>query len=118
MSRLERSKAWTFAEAAMLIDELWDDLAKAGWHLGLTGGVLVHFWSNKDADLIAYPRDSTKSSRAKLYAVLRRHGLLRMRTAKQMHATWRRSGSTDRKHVEVWQTSDLRRVDLFILGDR
>ncbi len=113
-----RSKTWTLAQAQELIRTLDKYAAETGWHFALAGGVLRNGSSNHDLDLIAYPRTSTDSSREKLRQLLEDCNMWLRMDVKEMHGHWKAKGSKDRKHVEVWQTYDGKRVDLFILGDK
>lgn len=91
----------------------------AGWHFALAGGVLLNGASKHDVDIIAFPHITLAGNRKALRRMLREAfgWYLRMKTW-ELHRYWRRKGSPDRKQVEVWKTSDGRRVDLFIMGDR
>lgn len=108
---------WTLEEAQRLISTLDSVADTTGWHFALAGGVMRKGSSEHDLDLIAYPRTSTKSDRNMLRFILGALGWRLRVPVKEMHVYWKEKGSKDRKHVEVWQTSDKRRVDLFILGD-
>lgn len=103
-----------------MIVQLLEWLSKelhAGWHFALAGGVLLNGESDHDLDLIAFPRCSVAANRKALRAVLRECGWHLRMQAWELHRFWRRKGSADRKHVEVWKTTDGRRVDLFVMGD-
>lgn len=103
---------WTLDEAVELVRDIWDECAAAGWHLAITGGVLYRGESDKDLDLVAYPHNSEDADIDDLYDCLCLLGW-RLRSQAQTTATyWRKSGSTDCKHVEVWRTVDGRRVDV------
>lgn len=108
---------WTLEEVQKLIKGLEVYSTSYGWHFALAGGVLRKGSSDHDLDLIAYPRTSTNSDRNDLRYLLTCQGWQLRVPKKEMHGHWKAKGSKDRKHVEVWQTSDGRRVDLFILGD-
>lgn len=108
---------WTLIEAQNLIAALEDYAEETGWHFALAGGVLRNGRSAHDLDLIAYPRTSTSSDRKQLRFMLKRAGWWLRVPVNEMHGHWKNKGSKDRKHVEVWQTSSGKRVDLFILGD-
>lgn len=90
-------------------------LQKVGWGVGLTGSVLLNGVSAKDLDVIVYPLNSTEVSHTALTQALEAWGWTRQCEAHRTHATWRRMGSGDCKHVEVWRDG-VRRIDLFILG--
>lgn len=108
---------WTLEEVRNIIGQLEAPGITLGWHFALAGGVLRNGESKHDLDLIAYPRTSTNSNRDNLRFLLELLGWSLRVQVKDMHRYWKEKGSKDRKHVEVWNTSDGRRVDLFILGD-
>lgn len=112
---------WNLDEARVLLNALESTakLQHAGWHFALAGGVLFKGRSTHDLDIIAYPHITCAGNRRALRKLLREPfgWYLRMR-AWELHRYWRRKGSQDRKHVEVWKTPDGRRVDLFIMGDK
>lgn len=117
---MSRVSHWTFNEARMTI-VLLEELAKeqhAGWHFALAGGVLLRGSSTHDVDIIAFPHVTLAGNRKALRRVLRTCGWYLRMKAWELHKYWRRKGSPDRKHVEVWKTTDGRRVDLMIMGDR
>jgi len=54
MNIKEAGAMWGLAEAVELVQELEGKVE--GYHLGVTGSVLYKGWSNKDLDIIVYPR--------------------------------------------------------------
>ena len=109
---------WTMDEAREFIDKVRAAVQPAGWEVGLTGSVLQRGESTKDLDLILFPHHKTgpldlDALREALRSVPR---FLPHVTVEQVHAHWRKIGSPDSKHVEVWQYRSCRRVDLMILS--
>ncbi len=112
------ARTWTLETAIPFIKDLRRQLKPIGFSVGLTGSVLTHGVSTKDLDIIVFP-DSTRHP-------LRSQGLLKLNTAleklglklrwdmERVHAAWRKQGSDDTKHVEVWDYG-ARRVDIFFL---
>lgn len=118
VERLKESStvsSWTLSDALALARELWSPLMDRGWHVGITGSVMYRGSSSKDLDLIAYPRCTTTSKRARLTAYLRSIGWRLRSPASVTREVWRERGGTDEKHVEVWQTPDGRRVDVMVM---
>ncbi len=146
---------WTLDQAVAFINELLPDARAAGWNLALNGSVLYKGQSDNDVDVIAHPMvkrgvgliadtatepyelllaisQTLQPSVDDLRAVLVKHGLRPKWTVEEVHDFWRKAGSLDEKHVEVWlwtgvwradagHESDLtdvwtvKRVDLFIM---
>jgi len=105
---------WTLAEGVHLCRRLERRLTPAGFAIALTGSILLKGKSYKDLDLVVYPL-STKSVQIPLcYEALRLVGLLPLVPVERVHARWRKLGSEDTKHVEVWCLG-RRRIDIFIL---
>ncbi len=108
-------RRWTIDGARLLITELEPFLIEAGWYIGLTGSVLLKGESFKDLDLIFFPYDKSKNpDKETARAVLRARGLFQLASVENVHERWRKGGSSDTKHVEVWGCAG-RRVDLFFL---
>jgi len=105
---------WTRRKAFTLIQKLEPELARLGWHCGLTGGVLYNSKSNHDLDLVVYPHCSKTADPRVWQALLRRLGWYRVMTAPQLHRHWSNKGSYDQKHVEVWWVDgdEDKRVDI------
>lgn len=106
---------WTLKEAIDLARDLNSCAGATGWHFGITGSVLFKGSSEKDLDLIAYPRNSKDCDRSDLRALLSLCGMRLRMDVKELQSHWK---SGDKKHVEVWQTGNGKRIDLFILGDK
>ena len=103
---------WTLAEGRKLAKMLERELVPLGWHVGLTGSVLMNGSSFKDIDLLVYPHSSIDVGRVRVFKRLKSLGWKRRKTVSMMWSYWRKKGSTDRKIVEVYATKDGRRVDL------
>lgn len=113
--KLESHKhLWSLAEGITLCRRLQRRLEPAGFAVAITGSVLFKGKSYKDLDLVIYPLSTAHVEMHKLYEALRLVGLTPWVPADTVHARWRRLGSKDTKHVEVWRFG-VRRVDLFIL---
>lgn len=104
---------WTLQQARALLVHLETVLEPTGFHVGLLGSVLLNTASNNDLDIVVYPRDSTNFSRNAAIVALQDAGLRRRCPTFYTHAIWRKKGSTDRKQVEVWITSEGQRIDVF-----
>jgi hypothetical protein len=90
----------------------------AGYELGLVGSVLFDGASTKDVDLVAFHTSTADSRPPQLTRALHLGGLTRELTAAEVRTHWRRRGSLDEKHVEVWRDARGRRVDLFLFDGR
>lgn len=85
--------------------------------VALTGSVLEKGRSEKDIDIILYPYDTSKALPfTHVQAMLRTRGLTPRYDVGVVRERWRKLGSGDMKHVEVWRTSSGRRVDVFFFG--
>ncbi len=105
-------------ELATFLDSEYG-LAGVGWHVAIAGGVMRRGWSMHDLDLVVYPHCRTTGRAPSFEAArdyLRRLGWRLHVDKASMHKYWRKKGSKDRKHVEVWHTADGRRVDLLVLS--
>lgn len=88
-----------------------------GWHVALTGSVLLVGQSLKDLDLVLYPHKKTKEQPdlTELNSALKTiPDFSQYRSVSQVKEYWRQIGSSDEKHVEIWLYG-CKRVDLFIL---
>ena len=54
--------------------------------------------------------------REALYETLQLFGMTQLHDTVAVHQAWRKKGSPDSKHVEVWASADHMRIDLFILS--
>ena len=111
---------WTLVSARGIIAVMETHLAPRGFHVALAGGVLARGHSKHDLDVVVFPhcKRPMSTARSREWAIrqsLRAAGLVRRRTWCQMHAYWRKHGSWDTKHVEVWVLG-ARRVDVIMLA--
>lgn len=109
---------WKLPDAVKFIQELTPHLKAAGFYPALTGSVLLNPEDDfrKDLDVVVYPAHSAESDEQKLYEVLVGLGWRRVLTVAEVHAFWREHrASMDTKRVEVWNTAERKRVDLFLL---
>lgn len=118
----ESEAIWRLHTALELVRDLEDFARNEGWHVALAGGVLTNGWSRHDLDVIFYPRDATdkRTNSLGVHRVLRAAGLRFVMGANDVRANWRKKGSTDTKHVEVWRynlpsTGARMRVDVIVL---
>lgn len=105
---------WTFAQAVEFAQRLARVLKPVGYHVGMTGSVLLRGSSRNDLDLIVYPTSTCRVDREGVYRTLQPVGK-RLYTCEETAAAWRRRGSDDEKTVEVWEF-DGKHVDLFFLS--
>jgi hypothetical protein len=105
---------WTREQADALIHTLAVMLSPR-YHLALAGSVLLWGKSDNDLDLVVYPASTLDRDLGFVEETLRRAGLRRSVGRLGVKAKWRREGSFDDKHVEVWQI-DGKKVDLFFLA--
>jgi len=106
---------WALEEAVVLLQRLRPLLELRGFSVGLTGSVLSRGISSHDVDIIVYPLQSTpRTDMAVAKEVLRDAGLRCVLTAEFVQSSWRKRGSCDEKHVEVWRDGN-RRIDVFFL---
>lgn len=104
---------WTLEEAVAFVRELKKTLAPANCGVGLTGSVLFQGHSYNDLDVLLYPL-SGQLDTAAVAAALSRGGCVLRADRARVTATWRKKGSTDTKHVEIWSYKG-KRVDFFFL---
>ena len=104
---------WTANEAQAFCQELWPIAEKHGWHFGLTGSVLYKGESQKDLDLVFYPRTRGEAKLKDLHLALEVAGLRQSKSALVRLDYWKRSGLKDTKHVESW-TMNGKRIDVII----
>lgn len=112
---------WSLDEIGPLIVGLRAELVPLGWDVGLTGGVLYKGASNKDLDIILYPRkkDKTWWARQQLCIEGARRGLRRsgwVFSRQMLYGYSAQDEHNDHKYVEEWRTPDNRRVDVFFLS--
>jgi hypothetical protein len=102
---------WTSDEALVLVRSLSERLAPS-YHVALAGSVLLRGSSQKDLDLIVYPTSTASACVDRVREALEAAGLILVHGVEVVHAKWRREGSLDEKHVEVWEYRG-KRVDVF-----
>jgi hypothetical protein len=104
---------WDIFSAMAFIKDLRTALLDVGYCVGLTGSVLYKLSSEKDLDVIIYPHGTLP--KGNLEGALRLAGMKRTMTKDEVQRMWLRDyGSTDTKHVEIWEVAG-KRVDLFFL---
>lgn len=86
----------------------------AGYFIGIAGSVFTKGKSTKDLDLILSPLTTAIDTRDNARLVLVAHGWKPYVSRETVTKMWRRRGSLDEKHVEVW-LHDARRIDVFFL---
>lgn len=107
---------WAIEEGQQLCASLAEPLKELGVGIGLTGSVLHKGASPKDLDLILYPYNaSLPVDWDKVREYLKSQGWKVFLTHEQIRKVWEEKKSTDTKHVEVWWSPDMRRVDVFLL---
>jgi len=107
--------AWTLEEASAFTNALHQKL-QPHYCVGLTGSVLYRGKGKYDLDVIVFPSKSQHWSFEELYSLLKAAGMQQLRDVTAVRREWaRKYGSHDRKHVEIWQTAEGKRVDLFFL---
>ena len=115
-------RGWVLDEETLaFVRSIEAALLQVGWHCALGGSVLHAGKSDKDLDLIVYPRERrggwpTAVQLLKLRRCLRAAGLVKHAAVQLVHEHWRLAGSMDEKHVEVWLDRDSRRIDVFVLS--
>lgn len=113
-----KKRYWTTQEALTFIRGLEPVVNEIGYSLAMAGS-LVHGEEGvprKDLDLIVFPLHQNKGDPKELHRVLTAQGLSLRLTVDQIQLFWRSQlGSDDTKHVEMWLTSEGKRIDLFLL---
>lgn len=107
---------WELIEAVALARVLNKNLRPLRWGIGIAGSVLSKGYSDKDLDLIVFPYDTCCATKEVLYMALKAEGLTCRYNVDKVQAAWRKQGSNDSKHVEVWEDQAGKRIDLFILA--
>lgn len=109
---------WTLEEAVPLLKELREVTTKVGFAVALAGSILYRGTSTKDLDIVVFPlRVEDPQAELDLTALkeaLEEFGLCPVLSREAVTQGWRKQGSLDTKHVEVWQYQG-RRVDLLFL---
>jgi len=106
---------WNLDQAISTVKKIEEILSPVGFHAGLTGSVLIKDKSDKDIDVIVYPHCSGNSDITQAYKALRDAGFTRKVSRAKVAHFWEKAGSKDSKHVEVWNTEDDKRIDIFFL---
>lgn len=107
-------KGWTVEDALALICKLAEELAPH-YHLGLAGSVLLKGLSRNDLDIIVYPASTESQDKDFVTKTLTEAGLSRVHDRDVVQQAWRKQGSNDGKHVEVWEYEG-KKVDFFFLS--
>lgn len=108
--------AWTLEEACALLRHIEGNAKRFSCHVGLLGSVLHRGHSEHDLDIVIYPKNSTMHAfEHRAAEALRASGLKPVFNRDFVQKQWERAGSSDEKHVEVWETPDGRRVDVFFM---
>lgn len=86
-----------------------------GFGVGITGSVLHTGESAKDLDIIIYPNSTAlRLDIQGLKLQLIEFGMKRVCTREQVASAWKKKGSSDTKHVEIWSYQS-KRIDIFFL---
>lgn len=119
----DNSKNWTQNLAVQFCRALGKFLAPRGYHVALHGGCLHKEGWRKDCDVIVFPSNVELDERGRLVRaarvdelcdILTEFGMKQLHDVETVHGRWRRLGSDDTKHVEIWE-HEGRRVDVFFL---
>lgn len=105
---------WGLEEGVDFCRRLNKHLSPVGYAVALTGSVLFKGKSHKDLDLIVYPMSTSVVNPALLHTTLMNFGIRPWIMVDEVHERWRKLGSADTKHCEIWR-SGIRRIDLFFL---
>lgn len=105
---------WSLEEGVDFCRRLNKRLMHVGYVVALTGSVLFKGKSHKDLDLIVYPMSTSAVDLEALRGALTGFGIRPWIPVEEVHERWRKLGSTDTKHCEIWR-SGIRRIDLFFL---
>ncbi len=108
---------WILEDGLVFVRMLVPLVTEAGCSIALGGSVLKRGSSDKDIDIILHPLVSNRGSfewKDKAKKALETGGLKLMHSVEVVHAKWRKQGSIDEKHVEVW-VYEGRRVDVFFM---
>ncbi len=109
-------RSWNLEEGVRFVRSLYQSLEAVGFTIALGGSVLKKGFSKKDIDIIIHPMLVTGADIdwGPAKSVLQEFGLKCVHSVEVVHAKWRRQGSQDQKHVEVW-TALGKRVDIFFM---
>ena len=109
---------WTLADALLFLREVQAVVEPLGFHTGILGSVVLKGSSKNDLDIVIYPAlvpDEYKVSNSNVAVALVGMGMQQRYTAAQVHAAWRKQGSSDTKDVEKWEYRG-KIVDIFFLA--
>ena len=131
LRKILSSKTWWLEEAVWFVRYIQSWVEPYRYHAGMVGSVLTKGYSINDLDMVLYPA-STKAlysreplgvvPREYLPTVLHKAGMVRVFDRAFVTEQWRKAGSDDEKHVEVWKCTPGipacadRRVDVFFLS--
>jgi len=106
---------WTLEEAQRFCS-LLEFFTSPGFGVGLTGSVLISNKSAHDIDIILYPLSSNSplNDIDVLKEILVKFGMKPLLGREEVTKHWRKKGSLDDKHVEIWNYNG-KRVDIFFL---
>ncbi len=105
---------WDLSDALRLVSLLNGPLAAAGFGVGMAGSVLTAGGSDHDLDLIVFPLRTSENNTNDARSLLWNMGMNLLFNRGVVTARWRKLGSDDEKHVEVWE-HEGKRVDIFFL---
>lgn len=107
-------RLWVIEEGIDFCRRLNKHLTPIGYVVALTGSVLIKGKSYKDLDLVVFPLSTVKTDELLLRHTLMNFGIRPWIPVEEVHERWRKLGSEDTKHVEIWRFG-IRRIDLFFL---
>jgi hypothetical protein len=105
---------WTLGDATVFVRALSDVLKFAGYEVALGGSVLKNGRSMNDLDVILFPRTTVSQDLEAAAKAMKEWGMTKRHDKDFVQRVWRKQGSKDEKHVEIWEYKD-KRVDLFFL---
>lgn len=106
---------WNLSEGVEFARSLSAILIPVGFDVALAGSVLKRGQSFKDLDLVVYPLNTSELIHHWVVCkALRSGGGVLIADQGRVTESWRKKGSSDTKHVEIWRF-DGRRVDLLFL---
>lgn len=106
---------WELPDALDLFRKLKTELHEAGWGAALGGSILLTGFSKNDIDIIIFPLSTSMVDHQEFRDALTSQGLTQVWRRDEIAKFWQRQGSTDTKHVEVWEYEG-KRVDIFVLS--
>lgn len=104
---------WRRATAISFIKRL-DKHLSPKYNVAFVGSVLQKGYSAKDLDIIIFPHSTEDCNLEEAKSLLVSFGLTERISRETLQGYWRRMGSHDCKHVEVWRVERTgKRVDIF-----